>query len=60
LPAQAAPADGQAPAVTTADAPAMNASVAGATAPMSTPRLPRPLPSRRLRRFPHARAIPTL
>ena len=34
LPAQAAPADRQAPAVTTADAPAMNASGAGATAPM--------------------------
>src|SRR5258705_13727348 len=31
LPAQAAPADRQAPAVTTADAPAMNASGAGAT-----------------------------
>src|SRR3981189_3344880 len=34
LPAQAAPADGQAPVVTSADAPAMNASGAGATAPM--------------------------
>src|SRR4051812_37020629 len=34
LPAQAAPADRQAPAVTTGDAPAMNASGAGATAPM--------------------------
>src|ERR1700716_4422711 len=34
LPAQAAPADGQPPAMTTADAAAMNASGAGATAPM--------------------------
>ena len=34
LPAQAAPADRQAPAVTTADAPAMNASGAAAMAPM--------------------------
>src|ERR1700716_1655454 len=33
LPAQAAPAEGQPPAVTTADAAAMNASGAGATAP---------------------------
>src|SRR3982074_3873157 len=33
LPAQVAPAEGQPPAVTTADAAAMNASGAGATAP---------------------------
>ena len=42
LPAQAAPADRQAPAVTTADAPAMNASGAGATAPMVNAQFPAP------------------